>query len=85
MKRLLFGLGLILLVQVLVIVLFHYVFHITNVIYIEIAIDFVLAFVFSILNYPGERKDAIKDPLFHRNVAIYFVLLVVFSFIFMFI
>lgn len=85
MKRLLFGLGLVLLVQVLVIVLFHYVFHITNVIYIEIAIDFVLAFVFSIFNYQGDRKNAIKDPIFHRNVAMYFILLIVFSFIFMFI
>ena len=72
------------LLTALVIVLFRFVFHINNYIVIEIAIDLVLAFVFSIFNYMGDRKQMIKDPAFHRNVAIYFIVLTAFSFLFMF-
>lgn len=50
--------------------------------YIEICIDLVLAFLFSLFNYRGNRKDAIKDPVFHRNIAITFAILVLISFLF---
>ena len=50
--------------------------------YIEICIDLVLAFLFSYFNYRGNRKEAIKDPLFHRNVAITFAILILISLLF---
>ena len=50
--------------------------------YIEICIDLVLAFLFSYFNYRGSRKEAIKDPLFHRNVAITFAILILISLLF---
>lgn len=49
---------------------------------VEVTIDLVLAFVFAIFNYRGNKKEAFKDPLFHRSVAIYFCILILFSVIF---
>jgi heme/copper-type cytochrome/quinol oxidase subunit 2 len=50
---------------------------------IELIIDLVLAFIFSLLNYRGRKKDAFKDPRFHRNVAIYFGIFVIVALLFM--
>ena len=47
-----------------------------------LCIDLVLAFLFSYFNYRGNRKEAIKDPLFHRNVAITFAILILISLLF---
>ncbi len=46
---------------------------------VELIIDLILAFLFSFVSYRGVKKDAIKDVNFHKNVAIYFVILIVFS------
>ena len=46
-------------------------------------INIVLAFLF--VNYRGYKKEAFKDPTFHKNVAIYFVVLMIFSLLFWFI
>ena len=40
---------------------------------ITIVIDLVLSILFSIFNFHGREK--LKNPLFHRSIAIYFVVL----------
>ena len=47
-------------------------------------INLVLSFIFSFVNYRGNKKEAFKDSRFHRNVAIYFVVLMIFSLLFWF-
>ena len=42
---------------------------------IELIINFVIAFIFSLINYRGRKKDAFKDIRFHRSVFIYFLVL----------
>ncbi len=46
---------------------------------IEIVIDLVLAFVFAFFSYRGNKKEAFKDVQFHKLVAIYFVILILFT------
>jgi len=65
-------------------VLFN-VFHL-SILWVEIIIDVVLGFVFAIINYRGgSRKDAIKDPLFHRSFAIYTGVFLLITFIYLWI
>ena len=47
-------------------------------------INLVLSFIFSFVNYRGNKKEAFKDPRFHRNIAVYFVVLMIFSLLFWF-
>lgn len=49
--------------------------------YVLLITDLVLAFLFSMFNYRGYKKEAIKDPKFHRNVAIWFGILVLLDFL----
>lgn len=44
-------------------------------------IDVVFAFVFAFVYYRGDKKEAFKDIRFHRSVAMYFLILVIFSFL----
>ena len=37
---------------------------------IELIINFVIAFIFSLINYRGRKKDAFKDIRFHRSVTV---------------
>lgn len=46
---------------------------------IELIINFVLGFIFSLINYRGRKKDAFKDIRFHRSVFIYFLIFTVIS------
>ena len=46
---------------------------------IELIINFVLAFIFSLINYRGRKKDAFKDMNFHKSVFIYFMIFTVIS------
>lgn len=48
---------------------------------IELVINFVIAFLFSLINYRGSKKEALKDVSFHKNVFIYFIVFTVISFI----
>lgn len=47
---------------------------------ITLVVNFVISIVFAILNYMGREK--LKNPSFHRTIAIYFVVLTIFSLIF---
>jgi len=47
---------------------------------ITLVVNFVISIVFAILNYMGREK--FKNPSFHRTIAIYFVVLTIFSLIF---
>ena len=63
----------------------RYVLGFFNVpsIYIEMATDLVLAFVFSLWNYrSNSKKYAFRDVYFHRDIAIYFAILSVVTVIF---
>ena len=46
---------------------------------IELIINLVLAFVFSLINYRGRKKDAIKYLVFHKSVFMYFMIFTVIS------
>lgn len=48
-------------------------------------INLVLAFIFSIWNYRGLNKETLKNPYFHRSVAIYFVIFMLFSLLYWFV
>lgn len=52
---------------------------------IDTIIDLVLAFIFAFVYYRGPKKEAIKDYNFHRSVAMYFVVLILFSMVYWFI
>lgn len=53
------------------------------IIWVNIIIDLILAFVFSIFNFRGREK--FKNPQFHKMVAIYFAIFTIFTVIFYFI
>ena len=46
---------------------------------IELIVNLVIAFVFSLFNYRGNKKEAFKDKRFHRNVLSYFLIFTVIS------
>ncbi len=48
--------------------------------WICIIIDFVLAVVFTLFNFRGREK--LRNPSFHQSVAVYFLILSIFSLIF---
>lgn len=48
--------------------------------WINIIIDFVLAVVFTLINFRGQEK--LKNPAFHRSILIYFAILTVMSILF---
>ncbi len=63
-------------------VILHYVlihFGITGIWY-YIAFDLIVAIVFSLLDFRGQEK--LKNPNFHKTLAIYFVILMVVSLLF---
>jgi hypothetical protein len=43
-----------------------------NIIAALAIIDLALAFFFAYVNYPFNRKEAFRDPAFHKNVLGYF-------------
>lgn len=49
------------------------------VIWIGIIVDFALSVVFALFNFRGQEK--LKNPNFHKTIAIYFVILTIFSII----
>lgn len=55
-----------------------------NPIVSDVLVDVVLAFVFALIYYRGNRKKAFKDPYFHRSVATYFLILFIISMIYYF-
>lgn len=56
---------------------------------IMIAVDFAVAFFFTFRNFKQlgrpATKDIFKNPLFHRNLVITFVVLLTFSYLFNFV
>ena len=46
---------------------------------IELIVNLVIAFVFSLFNYRGNKKEAFKDKRFHRSVLSYFLIFTVIS------
>lgn len=51
-----------------------------NELYIDLIVDFVLALIFSILNYNySSRKNAWKDIQFHKRVALVFSIFVIYT------
>ncbi len=59
--------------------------NINNIYIIDTLIDVVLAFVFALLYYQGNKKEAFKDLNFHRSVAMYFVVLIIMSMLWWFV
>lgn len=55
-----------------------------NIYISDTLINLVLAILFSFLNYRGYKSEAIKDPYFHRSIAIYFVIFMLFSLLYWF-
>ncbi len=51
---------------------------------IELIIDFILAIIYAFMNYPGVKKDAIKDARFHQSVLTYFCVLLLITIMFYF-
>lgn len=54
-------------------------FNIPTVI-ITLVVDFALSVLFSFFNFMGKEK--LRNPLFHRSIAIYFVILTLMSLLF---
>mgnify|MGYP003291517910 CR=1 FL=1 len=50
-----------------------------NLLWVALIIDFILSFIFALVNYPGSKKEAFRDSRFHSTVAIYFILLAGFA------
>ena len=48
---------------------------------IELIVNFVIAFIFSLFNYRGYKKEAFRDPSFHKSVLSYFLVFTVISLI----
>ena len=48
---------------------------------IELIVNFVIAFLFSLINYRGYKKEAFKDPSFHKSVLSYFLVFTLISLI----
>ena len=48
---------------------------------IELLVNLVIAFIFSFVNYRGDKKEAIKDLSFHRSVFGYFIVFSIISFV----
>ena len=48
---------------------------------IELIVNFVIAFLFSLFNYRGRKKDAFQDMRFHKMVFGYFIVFTVISLI----
>lgn len=48
---------------------------------IELIVNLVIAFIFSLFNYRGYKKEAFKDPSFHKSVLSYFLVFTVISLI----
>ena len=46
---------------------------------IELIVNLVIAFIFSLLNYRGYKKEACKDKAFHKSVLSYFLIFTVIS------
>lgn len=52
-------------------------------IYFVLLLSFLMAVVLALLNYPAQfRKHALKDPSFHKALAIYFVVIFALNFFF---
>jgi hypothetical protein len=51
---------------------------------IELIIDLVLSFIYAVLNYPGNKKEAYKDARFHQTVLVYFLVLFLITLVFYF-
>ncbi len=58
---------------------------INNYYIVDTLTNVVLAFFFAIIYYRGPKKEAFKDLYFHRSVASYFVLLMLFSLLYWFV
>ncbi len=52
---------------------------ITQPFVVDVLIDVVLAFIFAIVYYRGDRKRKWKDPSFHMSVFKYFLVLFILS------
>ena len=48
---------------------------------IELIVNLVIAFIFSFINYRGYKKEAFKDPSFHKSVLSYFLVFTLISLI----
>lgn len=54
-----------------------------NYLAIFIIVELVVSIIFAYLMYPaGNRRNAIKDPRFHLNIAIFFAVFVLLQIIF---
>jgi hypothetical protein len=49
---------------------------------IELIVNLVIALIFSLFNYPGRKKDAFRDLMFHKRVFGYFIVFTLISLIF---